>query len=81
MYQEFFAKSDHLIWPLLGLVIFISIFIGVLAYVFLGLRDRDKIDTIAALPLETDSGDLAATDHATRLDHAVGLGHANGRAE
>ena len=47
MYQEFFAKSDHLIWPLLGLVIFVLIFIGVLAYVFLGLRDRDKIDAVA----------------------------------
>ncbi len=75
MYQEFFAKSDHLIWPLLGLVIFVSIFVGVLAYVFLGLRDRKKIDAIAALPLEIDSGDLAATGHDS------GLGHANGRAE
>ena len=75
MYQEFFAKSDHLIWPLLGLVIFVSIFIGVLAYVFLGLRDRDKIDAIAALPLETDSGDEAA------LGHANNLGRATGRAE
>ncbi len=64
MYQEFFAKSDHLIWPLLGLIIFVSIFIGVLAYVFLGLRDREKIDEIAALPLEMDSGtDVATTVH------------------
>jgi cbb3-type cytochrome oxidase subunit 3 len=70
VFQEFFAKSDHLIWPLLGLVIFVLIFIGVLAYVFLGLRDRDKIDAIAALPLESDSG----------VDSAV-TGHANGRAD
>ncbi|MFT5234068.1 MAG: cbb3-type cytochrome oxidase subunit 3 [Candidatus Krumholzibacteriia bacterium] len=52
MYQEFFAKSDHLIWPLLGLVIFVSIFLGVLAYVFLGLRDKSKIESVANLPLE-----------------------------
>ncbi len=66
MYQEFFSHSDHLIWPLMGLIIFVSIFIGVLAYVFLGMRDREKIDEIAALPLELDSGtDLAATGHAT----------------
>lgn len=64
MYQDFFARSDHLIWPLLGLIIFVSIFIGVLAYVFLGLRDREKIDEIAALPLELDSGtDPAASIH------------------
>ncbi len=52
MYQEFFAKSDHLIWPLLGLVIFVSIFLGVLAYVFFGLRDKSKIESVANLPLE-----------------------------
>jgi cbb3-type cytochrome oxidase subunit 3 len=67
MYQDFFARSDHLVWPLLGLIIFVSIFIGVLAYVFLGLRDRDKIDEIAALPLELDSGtDVTATGRAIR---------------
>lgn len=70
MFQDFFAKSDHLIWPLLGLIIFVLIFIGVLAYVFLGLRDREKIDAIAALPLEPDSG----VDSNAR-------GHANGRAD
>ena len=64
MYQDFFSRSDHLIWPLLGLIIFVSIFIGVLAYVFLGLRDREKIAEIAALPLELDSGtDTAASVH------------------
>ena len=73
MYQEFYANSSHLIWPLMGLVIFVSIFIGVLAYVFFGLRDRDKIDAIAALPLELDSGtDTAVPGLATGLDHATG---------
>jgi len=52
MYQEFFDKSDHLIWPLLGLIIFVAIFLGVLAYVFLGLRDKNKITEVANLPLE-----------------------------
>ena len=73
MYQEFYANSEHLIWPLLGLVIFVSIFIGVLAYVFFGLRDRDKIDKIAALPLESDSGsDAAVPGLAKGPDHATG---------
>ena len=64
MFQEFFAKSDLLIWPLVGLIIFVAIFLGVLAFVFFGLRDQDKIDEIAALPLEPDTGE----------------GHAEGRA-
>jgi len=65
MYQEFYANSEHLIWPLLGLVIFVAIFAGVLAYVIFGLRDKDKIDKLAAMPLD---------------DNEI-LGHANGRAE
>lgn len=55
MFQEFYAKSDLLVWPLVGLVIFVMIFLGVLGYVFLGLKNKDKVDKIAALPLEHDS--------------------------
>ncbi len=54
MFQEYYANSNHMIWPLIGLMIFVVVFVGVLAYVFLGLRDQDKIDEIAALPLEPD---------------------------
>ena len=57
MYQEYLSKSDHLIWPLIGLLIFVLMFVGVLAYVFLGLRDKDKVDEIAALPLADDTAD------------------------
>ena len=53
MYQEFYAQSDMLVWPLVGLLIFVAIFAGVLAYTFFGLKDR-KIEEIAALPLEND---------------------------
>ena len=53
MYQEFYDKSDLLVWPLVGLLIFVAIFAGVLAYTFFGLKDR-KIEEIAALPLEND---------------------------
>lgn len=62
MFREFYANSDHLIWPTLGLLIFSVIFIGVLAYVFLGLRDKQKIDEIAALPLEPDTQELGPAD-------------------
>jgi cbb3-type cytochrome oxidase subunit 3 len=71
MFQDYFAQSDHLIWPLIGLVIFVLLFVGVLAYVFLGLRDKEKVDEIAALPLAEDS----ATDN--RMDVSS---QADGRA-
>ena len=54
MFQEFYARSDLLVWPLVGLFIFISVFAGVLAFTFFGLRDKEKMDQIAALPLEPD---------------------------
>ena len=54
MYQEYLAGSSYLIWPLIGLIIFVTMFLGVLAYVFLGLRDKNKIDEIAALPFEPE---------------------------
>ena len=57
MYQEFYSGSNLLIWPLIGLLIFVSVFIGVLAYTFFGLRDKKKLEEIAALPLEPDHGD------------------------
>lgn len=64
MFQEFFSNSDLLVWPLAGLIIFVAIFTGVLAFVVFGLRDKDKIKKIAALPLEPDTFE----------------GHAEGRA-
>ena len=54
MFQDYFANSDQLIWPLVGLLIFVLFFVGVLAYVFLGLRDKDKVDRMAALPFTGD---------------------------
>jgi len=55
MFQEYFAGSEHLMWPLAGLLIFVLLFVGVLAYVFFGLRDRDRVDALAALPLAEDT--------------------------
>jgi hypothetical protein len=54
MFQEFFSRSSHLIWPVLGLLLSVAFFIGVLAYVFLGLRDRGHISQLAALPFDTE---------------------------
>ena len=67
MFQQFYSQSDHLIWPLLGLLIFVVIFTGVLAFVFFGLRDREKLEEIAALPLEADTvGNCQAERRAAR---------------
>ncbi len=55
MYQEFYNKSDLLAWPLVGLVIFIGLFLAVLGYVFFGLKNKDKVDKMAALPFVTEN--------------------------
>jgi hypothetical protein len=54
VFQEFYARSSLLVWPLVGLILFVAIFVGMLAFTFLGLRDRRKLDELAALPLEPD---------------------------
>ncbi len=54
MFQEFFARSDLLFWPLVGLAIFFLTFLGVLAYVFFGMKKGRALDRIASLPLEDD---------------------------
>jgi hypothetical protein len=54
MFQEYFVGNEHLIWPLVGLVIFVTMFLGVLAFMFLGLRDKDQLEKMAALPLEPE---------------------------
>lgn len=55
MYQQFYDKSDLLAWPIVGLVIFISLFLAVLGYVFFGLKNKDKVDEMAALPFVTEN--------------------------
>ena len=62
MYQEFDAGSDLLVWPLVGLLIFFAVFMGVLAYAFFGLRDRRTIDELSALPLAEDDATDAQTE-------------------
>lgn len=54
MFKEYFSGNEHLVWPVIGLVLFVTIFVGVLAYVFFGLRDKDKVDAMASLPFEPE---------------------------
>ncbi len=51
MFQQFYSGNELLIWPLIGFLLFLGAFVGVLLYVFIGLRDRDKVDRLASLPL------------------------------
>lgn len=53
MYAQFYADNPLLFWPLVGLVIFVLSFAGVLIYVLFGLRDRRKVERLARLPLES----------------------------
>ena len=55
MFGEFYAQSPLLFWPLVGLVIFVVSFAAVLLYVVFGLRERSKVEYLAALPLQDDA--------------------------
>ena len=59
MYQEFYDSSGLLIWPLIGLVLFVLSFVGVLWYVVCGLGDARKRDHLASLPLDDEKGGVA----------------------
>jgi len=61
MFQEYFAQSDLLVWPLIGLIIFLVSFVGVILYVGWGLRDAEKREYLARLPLAGD-GDQNASE-------------------
>lgn len=52
MIREFLATSPHLVFPIAGLVIFLTMFLTVLGYVFVGLRRTTDIAPLAALPFE-----------------------------
>ena len=63
MFQEFLGtRGDLLVWPLIGLGIFVASFVIVILYVSIGLKDRRQRDRLAALPLEDD----ARTDSAEK---------------
>ncbi|MCP4547489.1 MAG: hypothetical protein GY835_13610 [bacterium] len=55
MFREIVGKGDLLNWPVVGLLIFMMIFAGVVAFMLLGLRDKRKLDEIAALPFAPET--------------------------
>ncbi len=54
MFSGFLARSELLVWPLVGLGIFFVTFVIVLIRVAFGMRDATTA-RVAALPLEEDS--------------------------
>jgi hypothetical protein len=49
---EYFATSDLMSWPLLSLLMFVTVFLA--AVVYLVRRGAKPFDTVARLPLEDD---------------------------
>ena len=57
MFQEFFARSELLLLPLIALGIFFVTFVMVLAHVVVGMKKNELLSHIAALPLD-DEGEV-----------------------
>ena len=54
MFLEFLRRSDLLVWPLVGLAIFLTVFVGVLVKVVLDGRRPRYLAELTALPLSDD---------------------------
>jgi hypothetical protein len=55
MFQDYLAKSDLLIFPLVALGIFFVAFVVVIFREVAGLRRHERMDHVAGLPLEADA--------------------------
>lgn len=55
MFQEFLAHSRQLTWPLVALVMFFLVFLGVVIYVVRSMVRHKSFDHVASLPLEDDA--------------------------
>ncbi len=55
MFQRLFADDTLAVWPLVGLVLFVTFFVGVLFYVIFVLKDKKKVEQLSSLPLEGES--------------------------
>ena len=58
MFLEFLAQGDLLVWPVIGLILFMTVFVGVLVQMALSGRRPDVLADITALPLEKDEQSL-----------------------
>jgi len=54
MFREFLARSSHLTWPQIALVIFFGVFLGVIVFLVWSVVRKKSFDEVASLPLEDD---------------------------
>lgn len=54
MYQEFYRGSSLLHLPLFSLILFLTVFIGTLFWLFVWRRRDPRFERLAAIPLEGD---------------------------
>jgi hypothetical protein len=54
MFQDFFSRSELLRLPLIGMILCLAAFIGILVRHYLGLRHGESFDHLASLPLDDD---------------------------
>ncbi len=55
MFSEYLAtRTDLLIWPLVALGIFFTVFVGVLVYVALSWRRPGRLTELGRMPLQDD---------------------------
>ena len=52
MIQDVITRSVNSLWPILGLILFVLCFVGVLVWTYRGRKDRFRRE--AALPLDDD---------------------------
>jgi cbb3-type cytochrome oxidase subunit 3 len=55
MWKEFYAGSELMHWPLVGMLIFLASFLVVLFYVLFVMRNKQEIQHMATLPLDDDA--------------------------
>lgn len=56
MYKDFYRESLLMHLPLFTLILFLAIFLGTLAWLFIFQRKSDRFSNLAKLPLEPDAG-------------------------
>jgi hypothetical protein len=54
VFQEFYRSSEWLTLPLIALVFFFAFFVGVLVWVFFGMRDAGRVDRLSDLPFSSE---------------------------
>lgn len=64
MRQEFYQDSPWLHLPIFALLLFVAVFVTVVAWLFIFQRKNPRIQRLASIPLEPDETprELAPTD-------------------